>query len=430
MMSQPTLGDRCAPAPSPPNALYIARPHPPDLIYIDSMRGLCALYVAACHAYLMSPGIMWSAPDRVSAALVLATSLLAFGRLAVAIFIVISGYCLMLPVVRSERRTLGRTWFQFMRRRARRILPPYYGALALSILLIMVVPNLDDPSIGEWHKSFPALTMGSVVSHLALVHNYFPAWQYSIDHPMWSIATEWQIYVLFPGLVWVWSRFGARRLILTSLAISAALVYSLVLFWPEHNPWPPQFVALFGLGMAGAAYNHPDTTVERARRDRPPSWGRRAMWLFVLGGIAFLPLWQIPQQVPDLLIGAATVSAMISLTQAVQQGRRPLALRVLEWRPLVSPGRSSYSLYLLHSPVLALVFLLARGLELGSGAIQLFILGVGLPVSVMASHLFYLVFERPFLSQRTTSNQAGAGVLEDRQIFSLQTATAQPSARG
>jgi hypothetical protein len=41
--------------------------------------------------------------------------------------------------------------------------------------------------------SFPALTTGSVVSHLAVIHNYFPDWQYSINHPMWSIATEWQI---------------------------------------------------------------------------------------------------------------------------------------------------------------------------------------------------------------------------------------------
>lgn len=378
----------------------------PDLIYIDSMRGLCALYVAACHAYLMyGPAILQGASDRLSRMLVLSTFWVAFGRLAVAIFIVISGYCLMLPVVRSEGRVLRRTWLQFMCRRAWRILPPYYGALALSIALILIVPDFDDPAIGEWHKSFPALTTGSVLSHLALIHNYFPDWQYSVNHPMWSIATEWQIYFLFPSLVWIWSRFGVGKLIIASLGICVALIYFLVLFWPEHNPWPPQFLALFGLGMAGAAYNHPEDGEENERREEQSSWGRRALWLFTLGGISILLFWEHRQQVPDFLVGGATVCVMIFLTQALQRGRRPRALRLLEWWPLVSLGRFSYSLYLLHAPILALFFLLARELGLGMTSIQFFILGVGLPVSVLASYLFYLAFERPFVSPRTTPNE-------------------------
>ena len=31
-----------------------------------------------------------------------------------------------------------------------------------------LVPALDDPSIREWHKSFPAFGTGSVVSHVLL----------------------------------------------------------------------------------------------------------------------------------------------------------------------------------------------------------------------------------------------------------------------
>ena len=96
-----------------------------------------------------------------SGRLLLGTSWLMFGRSAVTVFIVLSGYCLMLPVVQSPRRELRSTFQQFITRRAWRILPPYYGALAVSIVLILMVPSLDDPSIGEWHKSFPAISAGS-----------------------------------------------------------------------------------------------------------------------------------------------------------------------------------------------------------------------------------------------------------------------------
>ena len=300
--------------------------------------------MAACHAYLMyaahldTPGLQ-SASGR----LLLGTSWLMFGRSAVTVFIVLSGYCLMLPVVQSPARELRSTFQQFITRRAWRILPPYYGALAISIALILAVPSLDDPSIGEWHKSFPAISAGAVVSHLVLLHNYVPAYQYAIDHPLWSIATEWQIYFLFPLLVSIGRKEGDFRIVTTSVLITAGLNIVLVNFLRGHNPWPPQFVALFGFGMACAAWNFP------READAPPldsrRWGRRAMVLLPLGAASNLVFATNREQVPDLLIGAGIGCAMVYLTEAFRRGRRPLALRVLELPALVGLGRFSYSLY-------------------------------------------------------------------------------------
>jgi len=366
------------------------------------MRGLCALYVAACHAYLMyGPEILQASSDPLPRSLVFGTMWLAFGRLAVTVFIVISGYCLMLPVVLSDTRTMTRTWFQFMRRRARRLLPPYFGALAVSIFLIATIPSLADPAIGEWNKSFPALTIGSILSHLALMHNFSADWQYSINHPMWSIATEWQIYFFFPGLVYVWYRFGVGKLIIVSLTICLALMYFLIVFWPENNPWPPQFFALFGLGMAGAAYNHPGHDDEVEPKLRSSTWGVHTLWLFLLAISSNIFFFGEEQEIPDFLMGGATVCAMIYLTRALQEGRQPLTLCLLEWRPLVRLGQFSYSLYLLHAPILALFFLMSRELGLGAVTVQLFILGIGLPSAVLFSYLFYLAVEKPFLNPRS-----------------------------
>ena len=310
------------------------------LRYLDSIRGLSALYVAACHAYLMyAADFAEQGLQSTSGSLLLATSWLVWGRSAVAVFIVVSGYCLMLPVVQSPRRELRSTFFQFMARRARRILPPYYAALAVSIVLILMVPSLADPAIGEWHKSFPAISTGSIASHLLLLHNYVPAHQYAIDHPLWSIATEWQIYLLFPLLVAIGSKHGDFRILSASVAITVVLNMSLVNGWFEHNPWPPQFVGLFGLGMVCAAWNFPRDGSSPADRR---GWGRRATVLLAVGVASNLVFGATRQQVPDLLIGAGLGCALVFLTDAVARGRHPLALRALELPPLVELGRFSY----------------------------------------------------------------------------------------
>lgn len=326
----------------------------------------------------------------------------------------LSGYCLMLPVVLSPQRTLRSGYWQFMARRARRILPPYDAALAVSIMLIVLVPSLADPSIGEWHKSFPALSVGAVVSHLALVHNYFAAHQYAINHPLWSIATEWQMYLLFPGLVWVARRYGDFRVITVSFAITAVLSILVLSVLDQHNPWPPQFVGLFGFGMACAAWSHPPAGAAKAaggQANGQPSghrWGRSAVWLLVCGAASNLVFANSREQIPDVLIGAGMGCALVYLSAATGNERRPLALRLLAWRPLVWLGTFSFSLYLMHAPILALFYLLARRWGLGPVELQLFILCVAVAAAVAASWLFFLLFERPVLCRRAGARLAAA----------------------
>ena len=369
------------------------------LEYLDSLRGLSALYVAACHAYLMYAADFATEGLRsASGALLVGTSWVLFGRAAVAVFIVLSGYCLMLPVVQSPRQRWKVTFWSFMWRRAWRILPPYYGALACSAGLILLVPALGDPSIREWHKSFPAFSTGSVVSHLLLVHNYFPEYQYAINHPLWSIATEWQIYFLFPLLLWIGKRQGEFSIVVTAGAITVALNLYLLNFSPQHNPWPPHFIGLFGFGMACAAWSFPGASTAPLDAQR---WRREALVLLGAGALAcvvFIGTRQ--QQVPDLLVGGGVGCAMVFLTNAVLTGSRPIALRVLERPSLVALGNFSYSLYLLHAPLLAGFYLLARSLNLTPLAFQVFIIGIGLPATVAACYAFHLVFERPFIQRR------------------------------
>ena len=111
----------------------------------------------------------------------------------------------------------------------------------------------------------------------------------------------------------------------------------------------------------------------------------------------------------DLLVGLSTLCLLVRCTSVASRsdtGRRShtaarLLLSLLESRVLLFLGSISYSLYLTHEPFVALVYLAVRHLHLPPLGLLFTLLGVGLPVSLGVSWLFYRVFERPFISSKS-----------------------------
>ncbi len=378
-----------APASSPTS------PKPPRLRldYLDGLRGLAALYVVMHHAYYG-----WTAEASLPPLAAKWTYWLYLGHSAVDIFIVLSGYCLMLPVVRSGRLSGGTG--EFIRRRARRILPPYFAALALSLLAIALLPPLRDLSHPQafWNVALPAWTPGVIVSHLLLVHNFNPDWHSKIDYPMWSVATEWQIYFLFPlVLLPIWKRFGAAA------AVAGGFVIGLVplfLFYDRFSGVSPQFVGLFALGMAAADLNFSAKPSQAQWRDTVPWGGLSAGLLAVLVFVSVKhSSWPEAVAMKDIVVGAATMCLLIACTRSLTRGQGSWALRLMESRPAVWLGTFSYSLYLVHAPVLALCQSALRPEHLAPTTGLCVMLAAGVPLAMLASYLFHLAFEKPFLSR-------------------------------
>src|SRR5439155_24453768 len=112
--------------------------HSRRLAHLDGLRGLAALAVVLHHIWLTIWPFEYGREPR---GLARVTDVLAYGHFPVGVFIVVSGFCLMRPVCASgglEGDALG-----FLRRRARRILPPYYAAVAFSLVLIWTVVGSD-----------------------------------------------------------------------------------------------------------------------------------------------------------------------------------------------------------------------------------------------------------------------------------------------
>lgn len=121
------------------------------LNFLDGIRAIAALYVLMHHLWLSQRALLpqgWP------------TGWLAYGHLAVDVFIVLSGFCLMLPVARFKELRGGAR--HFFARRARRILPPVYACIVLCLPINILVSRL-----GHHHQTMVS-TKGLLVNLLLL----------------------------------------------------------------------------------------------------------------------------------------------------------------------------------------------------------------------------------------------------------------------
>jgi peptidoglycan/LPS O-acetylase OafA/YrhL len=360
--------------------------------YLDGMRAAASLYVVVFHAVIGFPR------GELTGAWRLLKRAAAFGHEAVAVFIVLSGYCLMLPIVRPERALVPFRASEFMLRRAFRILPPYYAAVALSLVLLAGIDVLGTPGTGTiWDDSLPGFGLAPIGSHLVLVHNWIPNLAFQINGPLWSVATEWQIYFFFPWLLLpMWRRFGAPAALLVSLVLGYA-----PLAWAPRAahtaiPW---YLALFCLGMSAAGLVHAGRPGERRLRERLP-WGRLTFGLWAaaaVGGWLFGTVWFRSKPLTDLLLGFATATFLVYA--GVRDGATHVSMAWLGSRPAVALGQMSYSLYLTHLPVVALCHFALVPLGLSAGVHALALLTFSVPLSLLVAHGFYLAVERRFVGR-------------------------------
>ena len=152
------------------------------LHHLDGLRAILAIYVVMHHCWL---GI-WPTPYGVfpTGIASILTGWLAFGRVAVDWFIVLSGYCLMLPVAKHDGELRGGAIVFFVRR-ARRILPTFYAALAFSLLMDLGPDGRMTGSLWDW--SLP-VSMKAVLANVLMFQDVVRP--YKINGVFWSICSR------------------------------------------------------------------------------------------------------------------------------------------------------------------------------------------------------------------------------------------------
>jgi peptidoglycan/LPS O-acetylase OafA/YrhL len=160
---------------------------------LDGVRAIACLLVIWLHINLMTRDMhIWN-PDTTP---LLVDVALFSGSIGVTLFFVLSGFLLFLPYVQALMG--AQPWpsaRQFYLRRAWRILPGYYAALFLLVLLQQ--PQYLSPSHWRDLALFLVLFMDSI-----------PATFQHLNGPFWTLAIEWQFYLLLPFLA-----LGVRALV-------------------------------------------------------------------------------------------------------------------------------------------------------------------------------------------------------------------------
>jgi peptidoglycan/LPS O-acetylase OafA/YrhL len=349
---------------------------------LDGIRGLAALYVVVNHIFLRTfPGYpvdhapFWA-------------GWFIYGRFAVVVFIVLSGFSLALSPARHGWRLGGASRFAY--RRARRILPAYWAALAFSLAVAWLIT----PPPGQ----APPGTKSVVVNGL-LVQNIVGA--PTPNRSFWSMAVEAQLYIVFPLLLLLVRRFGAFAMLAT-----VTLIVSAVGIFGPHIPRVDTFViqsapdlaALFAIGILAAGI----VGASRARRAWPWQWLALAAVAPVLVTIFSRgSVWTLDNLFwVDLALGPAVAC----LLAALATGRPRSLLRFLDTRPIRGLGLSSYSLYLTHGPIVVLVYdeVVSKRFAHGPTAFLL-TFALAVPLTIAFARVFAALFEHPFLGQRAWS---------------------------
>ena len=368
----PKGAEPAAPAPKPP-------PRPGPIVGLDGIRGLAALFVVLNHIFERAwPGYpvdhaLWWAGEFI------------YGRFAVIIFIALSGFSLGLGPARSGWRfdSIAR----FAHRRAWRILPPYWAALAFSLVMTWYV--IAQPG-------WPVPNGKSVVVYGLLAQDAVSVG--SPNRAFWSIAIEAQLYILLPLLLLIIRRMSA----LAMVVLVAAIVVTIGLLGPHVAllnaalvKFTPDLAVLFAVGVLAAGI------VSAGERTRSRPWA----WYALLATIPVIVLIWIKgstwSNVNLFWVDLAWAPAIGCLLAAMGTSRpRPL-VRFLNTGPLRSLGSFSYSLYLTHMPI---VIAVSYGLVLGRIApgtpTFLVLSAILLPMTVCFARLFAAVFELPFQRYR------------------------------
>jgi peptidoglycan/LPS O-acetylase OafA/YrhL len=363
---------------------------------LDGLRGLAALMVLAHHVLLASvpqladPYAGLAQPRGAVVWLLTYTPLHIVwgGPEAVVVFFVLSGFVLSLPVARGGRLRIG----SYYPSRFLRLYLPVWGALALAAALHLAVSHQTVPEASWWLNGHSQ----PLQAHAGLLDaSLLPgAGDWGFTTVLWSLRWEVLFSLLLPLLLlaplrrYVWSAAAALLCFVAllrgggSLGAGATQVGALLgLSGGEYLLELPPFVLGVLLAFRHEQIEHLAAALgERTARNIA---AKLALGVGCVG--AMTANWWLPgSEDPAALVAAGACLALVGALCVGAFGG------FLESAPMQWTGRRSYSLYLVHEPiVVALAF--AAG---GRPSPVLFAL-VAIPLALAAAAAFFRCVEYP-----------------------------------
>lgn len=346
------------------------------LASLDGVRGVASVVVVLYHVSLLARPF---ATGRISEpAWDIATEtplkLLFAGTEAVQVFFVLSGLVVALPLLRG-----GASWPGFFAARFVRLYLPVWGALLFAAALILLIPR--DPSsvtTGEWIANANATSVDPL--HLLSEATLTPA-SYTLVNTLWSLRWELIFTLLLPVAVLL-ARLLRRWALLLAVVMSVVMVAGRVIGADAAVYLPAFFIGTL------IAVRLDDLRGWAAERSTSLQWAvlTTVSALLLVASWISRPFVESSSDLGQALWGLSGVGAAGLIIVAIGS---PLARHLLEAPPVLWLGKVSFSLYLVHAPILAT-------LAFAFGDDRWWLVGiVGVPVSLLVSAAFFQVVERP-----------------------------------
>lgn len=366
---------------------------------LESLRGWAILLVFLFHADGAITG-----DGRIGTTVSPALAFITAGHTGVTLFFVLSAFLLARPFL--EERCGGRRVERknFFRRRVLRIMPLYAAAVAAAVALSY--SNAGALVDGLCALFFLNSFTGSVSSLIP----YSAVW--------WSLATEVQFYLVLP-LLGLSLRTRIGRIIGIAVLLAWAIAYAVVttddsllsagarfrlnLSLPGRAP-----AFLFGVAAAWVVLHHGERIRVAMQKQ---AWLRNGgADLLLLASLSVLGLLLQKVTARGFISAEITMSAwhlaesLLWTTILMLVVLAPLRTRAMISNRLMGIlGLLSYSLYLIHEPILFLGLgpLVGRGIPLDIDLnLRIVAFGAAFILCISMSALTYRVIERPFLVRK------------------------------
>lgn len=316
----------------------------------------------------------------------------AIGWVGVDIFFVISGYLIAKILSGGDLRSLA-GYAGFIKRRATRLLPAYIACVSFVVVLAILLYPDSKVLRNSWQLFGMVANVGlSFWDRQALADPVF-----SMVH-FWSLSVEWHFYLLFPIAV-----MAFRSVYTTSLVIIAIVVVTRVVF--VHLGLSDNAIYAFSLCRF-------DSLAIGALVATFDSSALRRHWAsFMLIGLSIFSVLMvalISAKVPVKTLqwlqtwGYSAISAAVGLFifGIVRAPVESSIVRVLETKPFIVVGRSSYSIYVWHLVFYPLMHsYVTAHLGLSGGARYFAFLAISVPVTCVLGYASYKFIEQRSISR-------------------------------
>lgn len=323
-----------------PDGLILSKQTSGRVPQIELLRAIAITAIFVFHLWSVVPTV--TASGMVGKVLGTVSS---FGYLGVIFFNFITGFVLAYPYFRSQHREVP-SFSYFLRRRFLRICPKYYFALTLwsSVLLF---------ASGPQNSTLPA----AFVAHLTFTHTIFATTFFAIVPAYWWLGLLAQFYLFFPLVLRLFNRLGAGKASLFICVGCWGLWVAFNLLSQPDSVWAmidymlyynlpvrlPEFV--IGMWLAKCRWSESTDEIAPAHTlKRQLQWPLVAALLVAISAGAVLPIQKLSlHHIVMICWCFAVFVALLTMKSSLPLGQSFVVVKI---------ATASYSIYLLHQPLL------------------------------------------------------------------------------